>query len=88
MKEFNFIHPDHDENDLKLFNGEEVITIRPEWNSLAHLVAHTGFFSSIKEAKKNGWDKPIPPGWNEFILGKNNPRRRIDLFVFVPFDIN
>lgn len=31
-------------------------------NSMAHAVARAGFFSSVSQARKNGWDKPIELG--------------------------
>lgn len=37
---------------------------------LAHLVAKAGAFKSGGDARRNGWDKPIPPGFSEFTVGK------------------
>jgi len=37
---------------------------------IAHLMAQANIFSSISEARRNGWDKPIPTGFHHFIVGK------------------
>ena len=29
-----------------------------------------GIFSSVSQARKNGWDKPVPLGFNFFTVGK------------------
>lgn len=39
--------------------------------TLAHLMHMAGRFPSIKQAKKNGWNAPIPAGYTEFIVGQN-----------------
>ena len=33
-----------------------------------------GIFSSISEARKNGWNKPIPNGFSEFTVGKTKKK--------------
>lgn len=37
--------------------------------SMAHAMHAAGFFKSVGEAKRNGWDKPCVPG--KFKVGKN-----------------
>ena len=49
---------------------------------MAHLLARIGKFQSIKDAKRNGWDKEIPNGWVEFVIGKG--RNRIDVYIWNP----
>lgn len=50
--------------------------------SMAHLLARVGKFSSVGEAKRNGWDKPIPFGWNHITIGK--AANRWDIFIWNP----
>jgi hypothetical protein len=41
-----------------------------DWNqqTMAHLVVHLGWFPSVSQARKNGWDRPVEPG--VFRMGK------------------
>lgn len=84
-RDHNYISHDHDELDLKLFNGEPVKVMPSEWSSMAQVVADCGFFSSVGEAKRNGWAIPIPDGWSEFKLGKGKKTKH--LFIFNPKDL-
>ena len=81
---FNFVGPKYDEPfDRDLFLDDDVLEQLPEgMTTMAQLLAHIGKFKSIGEAKKNGWDKPIPTGWNEFNIGKG--KNRIDIFIWNP----
>ena len=49
--------------------GEFFIRV-PEAMTWAHLLAALKCFPSISQARKNGWDKEIPEGWSEIIIGK------------------
>jgi hypothetical protein len=40
--------------------------------TMAHLLAYFEIFPSVGQAKKNGWDRPIPNGWSEWKIGKLN----------------
>lgn len=93
MAEFNIIGKHFDPNvDLKLFFTDEEISsgnldvpltlLEESDRTLAHLFHRLGKFQSVGEAKKNGWDKPIPTGWNHFTIGKNN--KRWDFFLWNP----
>ena len=42
---------------------------------MAHVIAKQGFFTSVNEAKKNGWNKPVEPG--EFWFRKKTVCLRI-----------
>ena len=84
-KVFNFISKDHLPSDLQLFlKNDNVIIIKDEWTSMAHLVAETKFFSSVSEAKKNGWNIPIPTGYSYHVLGNPKKVNFITMFIFVP----
>ncbi len=37
---------------------------------MAHLVAKAGAFKSVGDARRNGWDKPIPEGYSDHTIGK------------------
>ena len=80
--EANFVHPLTTSKDKEFLFGpieehELFFTIEPTWN-LAHIMHAAGAFTSVGEAKKNGWNKPIPPGWSEFVVTK----RRVKVFIF------
>jgi hypothetical protein len=51
----------------------EVKEIQPGW-TLAHVMHAAGLFPSVGQAKKNGWNRPIPDGWSEYTVGKLNTR--------------
>jgi hypothetical protein len=76
MKSVNYLAGHWDERDKNLFFGpldeEEFIVI--EGNLLAHVVAAAEIFPSVGQARKNGWDKPIPAGYSEYIAGKHKKR--------------
>jgi hypothetical protein len=60
-------------------SGERYILLQPTWN-MAHLIHASGVFDSIGNARKNGWNKPIPKGLTNFIVGK----KKISLWIFIP----
>ena len=79
----NFIAPNTSESDKKLFFGEgEVFTIIEDNWLMAHIMHRAGIFLSVSQAKKNGWNKPIPDGFNEFRVGK--ARKQIFIFKEMP----
>ena len=97
MAEFNIIGECFNpQTDLKLFYTDEEISsqrfdypltpIASEDRSLAHLFHRLGKFQSVGEAKKNGWDKPIPTGWNHFVIGKGS--KRWDFYLWNPSTVN
>lgn len=75
----NFIAQDTTESDKLLFFGEneEFEIIEDHW-IMAHIMHKAGIFPSISQAKKNGWNIPIPDGFNEFIVGK----KKRQVFIF------
>ena len=84
MAEFNIIGPKFDSScDWSLFGEDDVVTpLVTTDTSMAHLLARIGKFSSVGEGKRNGWDKPIPNGWNHFIIGKG--AKRWDIYIWNP----
>lgn len=84
MTEFCFIGPKCEEWDkTALFKDEDVLLeILDSETSIAHLLARIGKFKSVKDAKRNGWDKPIPSGWSEFTIGKGI--NRVDIYIWNP----
>jgi hypothetical protein len=72
----NFIASDR-ETDKDLFfgplDGETFINIEPTW-TMANIMAIAGVFSSSSQARKNGWNKPIPKGFTDLYVGKNKTR--------------
>jgi len=75
----NFVAKNTTEKDKKLFFGEDevFIMIEDNWN-MAHILHHAKIFPSVSQARKNGWNKPIPDGFNIITVGK----KRIQLFIF------
>jgi hypothetical protein len=45
--------------------------------SMAHLMVLAGVFASAGEAKRNGWAKPVPPGFTLLTVGK----RRLEITI-------
>jgi len=84
VRSVNFIGPKFDPSvDNKLFLDDDTLTpILDQDKTLAHLLARIGKFKSVGDAKRNGWDKPIPSGWVEFTVGKG--MNRIDVFIWNP----
>lgn len=84
MAEFCFIGPKCEEWDKDaLFCDDDVLLeIQNSETSMAHLLARIGKFKSVKDAKRNGWDKPIPMGWSEFTIGKGI--NRVDIYIWNP----
>jgi len=74
--EFNFFSSS-DENDKDLFfgplEGEKFINIE-EKDIMAHLMTKAGIFKSVSDARRNGWDKPIPKGFTDLRIGKKKTR--------------
>ena len=78
-QQFHFITENVTKKDIDLFFGpldqptidEDVFVLfnSKKW-IMAHLLHHVGIFKSITQARKNGWDKPIPKGFNFFNVGK------------------
>jgi len=60
--------------DLNSFFGpiettDDIATFR-KGVSFAEVLMHFKFFSSKSDARRNGWDKPIPLGYSEHKIGK------------------
>jgi len=81
MKKFidgkNFIK-NIDEKDKDIFFGpnEEFIDIQLNW-CMAHIMHNIGLFKSITQARKNGWDKPIPEGFTKMSVGKKAKKQNV-----------
>lgn len=76
----NFINKISDK-DKDLFFGpvdskDEFIEIQDHWN-MANIIHIAGIFSSISQARKNGWNKPIPNGFTILTIGKKAKRKEI-----------
>ena len=74
--DIDFVRKGTSKKDIDLFlgpinNDQEIIEF--ELNdklTIAHFMAQANIFPSISEARRNGWNKPIPSGFNHFIVGK------------------
>jgi hypothetical protein len=80
----NFIKT-NTESDKELFfgpleNDDTFIIIEEHW-IMAHILHKAGIFPSVSQARKNGWNKPIPEGFTILTVGKK--ARKKDLFIFV-----
>ena len=84
MAKFNFIGNKTEPSDIPLFfeADESLLEIKESETNMAHLLARVGKFSSVKDAKRNGWDKPIPTGWSEFTIGRGI--NRTDVHIWNP----
>jgi len=80
----NFISENVNKEDKDLFFGplnigdETFIEIGSRW-CMAHILHNVGMFPSISQARKNGWDKPIPWGFTELTVGKKAKKQ--DIFI-------
>jgi hypothetical protein len=82
--DFNFISRGTvTERDIDLLFGPNepedgpIEVLEPHW-LLAHVMHASGIFKSVSEAKRNGWDKPIPEGWSQFVVTK----RKVGVYIF------
>ena len=86
--EIIFIHPAQPETDRELFFGpldgtETFVEIGDGW-IMADIMVAAGKFPSKGQARKNGWDKGIPAGYNKLTVGKN--RNRTDILILNRFE--
>ena len=59
--EVNFLSPKVSDKDRDSFGfDDENIMIEDHW-TMAHVMHAAGIFPSVGIARKNGWNKPIPP---------------------------
>jgi hypothetical protein len=77
-----FIGPKFCEEDRKLFEPSDTLLPFEAHETMAHLLARIGKFKSVSEARKNGWDKPVPLGWSEFRIGKTT--NLLEVFIWNP----
>lgn len=73
--DIDFIKEGTSKKDIDLFLGpvnenQEQVFISFENKMLAHLMKEAGIFPSVSEARRNGWNKPIPSGFSHFVVGK------------------
>jgi hypothetical protein len=81
--EKNFITSNVTPEDEEQFFGpieedDEFVLIEEHW-TMSHVMKAAGVFSSTSEARRNGWDRPIPDGFSIFAVGKKN-RRHVYIF--------
>jgi hypothetical protein len=82
-----FIHKDQPGTDKELFFGpltdEDEFIEFGEPNTMANLLVMAGKFPSLSQARKNGWDIDIKPGFEHLTVGKG--KNRMDLFILNKF---
>lgn len=80
--EFNMVHDSVADSDVELLLGPfepsdgPFIKFDDSW-TMAHVMHAAGIFKSVSEARKNGWNKPIPIGYSHHVVSK----RKINVFV-------
>lgn len=80
--EFNFVSADLSEEDIGTIMGPlepedgPFVTIAETW-TMAHIMHAAGIFPSVGQARRNGWDRPVPTGFSEFTVTK----RRMKIFI-------
>tara|TARA_R110000824_G_scaffold227156_1_gene414969 strand:+ start:328 stop:588 length:261 start_codon:yes stop_codon:yes gene_type:complete len=69
--ELNFVHPSISDKDVELFGFNDIdnVSIQEHW-LMAHIMVEAGLFSSVSNARKNGWNIPIPKGFWQKKVGK------------------
>ena len=86
--EINFIHQDVSPEMKEAIMGpfEEsdgpVIEFDDSFTIMAHILHKSGIFRSVTEARKNGWDKPIEPGYTHLQIGK----KKLNIYILNKFD--
>jgi len=84
--EITFVDPAVPTSDLHLFLGPfdsldgPMMAIQPGW-TMAHVMFEAKKFPSVKQAKNNGWHKPIPAGYSEYVVGKD----KLHIYILTPF---
>jgi hypothetical protein len=79
----NFISKNISDEDKNLFFGpidpeDTFIIIEDHW-IMAHILHASGNFPSVSQARKNGWNEPIPEGFTMLTVGKKAKRK--DIFI-------
>ena len=71
MNEKDFVHSSITQSDLEMLGFDEnpLTLIEDHW-TMAHIMHSAGVFSSVSQARKNGWNKPILKGFSKFEVGK------------------
>jgi len=74
--DINFVKTGTSEADINLFLSpieDDVIRVFKPFDKLvlAHFMYQANVFSSISEARRNGWDKPVPTGFSQYTVGKH-----------------
>lgn len=65
-KDINFfLGPIEETDDNRFFNNTKI---------MAHLMAEAEVFTSVSEARRNGWNIPIPSGFSTFVVGKKRSK--------------
>lgn len=89
MARINFISVKCPESDIENMFGDwdgvvedTVAWFDPANETMAHLMVQAGAFSSVTQARKNGWDKPVPGGFTEHKVGKHTR-----IWVWNPFEL-
>ncbi len=83
--EYNFVKKgvfDLPETDWWGFDPNDHIEIKENW-TLAHLAVEMELFPSVGQARKNGWDGPIPNGYTE---KKKIGKMKKSMFIHNPSD--
>lgn len=69
----NFIHKSLSKRDRENFFGDEdVIEFDDSW-TMANIAVASDLARSLTQARKQGFDMPIPPGFTERLKNKKKP---------------
>jgi hypothetical protein len=76
--DFNFIKSSREDADKELFfapiNDEDKFFKIEDNMNMANIIFIAGILPSVSQARKNGWNKPIPNGFTDIRVGKNKTR--------------
>lgn len=81
--EINFIWNGNTKEDIEQLlgpfddNDGPIIEFDPDKWSMAHIMHRSGIFPSVSQARKNGWDRPIPDGYSQYTVGK----RKLEVYI-------
>jgi hypothetical protein len=57
-------------------SNDNFVFIGDNW-IMAHVLHAAGIFTSVSQARKNGWNKPIPNGFTALEVGKKANKKNI-----------
>jgi hypothetical protein len=78
----NGFPPGHPFHDPENYDDPLPFETLADHETLAHVMCRAGLFQSVSQARKNGWDRPVEPGFRIYVVGK----KRHSVIVLAPWE--